>query len=658
MITNNYRFDASLFDPNVSADAIAELKPDEREYYELFKRMSEYSGKPVNDIHSYLYALDDLMHQMRESLNANTYNLLRLPLTEPVFEINPDTREIIVPKQFKENGLTIQGDKLAEIVWFKMPRFFDLTDFYNFKNDGTPSTNTFTGYHTYIEWYNPAAAKTDGGGKGVDLAYAMTCDEDYIYFGWPLADKVSAEAGTIQFTVRFLGVTNGEIQYNFSTKIQSCVIKTTLNFNLLQDNYKADSWEDLIYSRPVYSGVVNSIESPAPIVLQGLVDGYQDLEEVTIEHPAEGTEGEEGYKEPWTEKKYELNLEVKAASPNSANQNQELAFVWYHQVDGMDGLGQVTIDPDDENPPIKTVALTGTGYDIAAKSTYTINKVGRYTVQIGNTIGSDKRTRYVYTGIIEVPRPTEPNPYSNSPRYGYTGNVYHSEADNEPFARKTVLSIQIPSHYSYNTDGEVVNTLIPGDKLSYQWYVQKPTVDEDGAVTYTEPEAVEDANSVTYTPTIEGKYLVGVSAARNGAQTDEKKMSIADVRTPPRRFSEVGAKVTINYDEAAHMFTASINDPDRNPAHKVSYVWYRSDFGAASYGWSVVAQGGVNGLSLNNSKYQVTRSGNYRVEISEVVFDDVPEYKGETLPLYRVQSPVVSITDELTQYQGQTDLGE
>jgi hypothetical protein len=188
-------------------------------YDELFRSAEKQLGLPTNSIttiHDYLNAIKDI--NIRQ--NSNNYNLLRLPVAEdePLFEINANTREITVPPIFKQNGLTVQGDKLAEIVYFKMARFFDMMDLYLFANDGVTSTNIHNGAHTYIEWYNPSAKNPDYQ-KGVDFAYAMTCDEEFIYFGWPLADKVSGEAGNVQFTVRFLGVKDGEIKYNFSTKI-------------------------------------------------------------------------------------------------------------------------------------------------------------------------------------------------------------------------------------------------------------------------------------------------------------------------------------------------------------------------------------------------------------------------------------------------------
>ena len=53
---------------------------------------------------------------------------LRLPLDEPLFEIDADSRKITVPSNFATNGLSVQGDHLAETVFFSIDRYFDYKD--------------------------------------------------------------------------------------------------------------------------------------------------------------------------------------------------------------------------------------------------------------------------------------------------------------------------------------------------------------------------------------------------------------------------------------------------------------------------------------------------------------------------------------------------
>jgi hypothetical protein len=92
---------------------------------------------------------------------------LRLPLDEPYFEINANTRGITVPGELSQ--IAVVGDKLAEIVFFRIDRYYDAVDL-----------NT---RHIYIEWEVP-----DGKGgviKGIsrDFLRDTQSEKDKIIFG-------------------------------------------------------------------------------------------------------------------------------------------------------------------------------------------------------------------------------------------------------------------------------------------------------------------------------------------------------------------------------------------------------------------------------------------------------------------------------------------
>ena len=48
-----------------------------------------------------------------------------LPVDEELFEIDANSRVITVPASFKKNGIGVQGDEIAEIIYFKIDRFFE-----------------------------------------------------------------------------------------------------------------------------------------------------------------------------------------------------------------------------------------------------------------------------------------------------------------------------------------------------------------------------------------------------------------------------------------------------------------------------------------------------------------------------------------------------
>ena len=134
---------------------------------------------------------------------------LRLPLDEPLFEINANTRAISVPAEFRSNGLSVQGDHLAETVFFSIDRYFDYTDL---------STTDIT-----INWKM-------GQNTGRTKNFIMNTEilPGHIVFGWPINNVITAKSGSLTFAVEFRKEQNGEIAYNFNTLAANINIKDGL----------------------------------------------------------------------------------------------------------------------------------------------------------------------------------------------------------------------------------------------------------------------------------------------------------------------------------------------------------------------------------------------------------------------------------------------
>jgi hypothetical protein len=109
---------------------------------------------------------------------------LRLPLDEPIFEIDANTRVITVPNEFRTNGLSVQGDHLAEIVFFSIDRYFDRTDLSN-----TDIT---------INWKM-------GTNVGKTKYFIMSKDiiPGKVIFGWPINNIITQKSGSLTFAVEF-----------------------------------------------------------------------------------------------------------------------------------------------------------------------------------------------------------------------------------------------------------------------------------------------------------------------------------------------------------------------------------------------------------------------------------------------------------------------
>ena len=96
------------------------------------KRLEEIShalGKPINNIEEYyqnIVAISAL-----STANGSLYKYFLMPLDEPMFEIDANTRKITVPQHFAKNGVGVHGDHMAEILYFSIDRYFDYQDLYS-----------------------------------------------------------------------------------------------------------------------------------------------------------------------------------------------------------------------------------------------------------------------------------------------------------------------------------------------------------------------------------------------------------------------------------------------------------------------------------------------------------------------------------------------
>jgi len=182
------------------------------EYFQHISELAALAMGPLDDTRS-----EDIRH------GTDPY-FLRLPLDEPYFEINANTRAITVPSALSQIGVV--GDKYAEIVFFKIDRYFDAID--------------LDTRHIYIEWEAPGANGETIKGISRDFLRDTQSEKDKIIFGWLIDDRLTQAVGTIRFAVRFIEWTSSEdsaaegeqLAYSFSSLPAQISVVDSLHYDL------------------------------------------------------------------------------------------------------------------------------------------------------------------------------------------------------------------------------------------------------------------------------------------------------------------------------------------------------------------------------------------------------------------------------------------
>ena len=179
---------------------------------------------------------------------------LRMPVDEDFLLINNNTREISVNKtSFAKNGIAVEADHLAEIVYFKADRYFDRMDL---------SQNKM---HIEIRW-SLLNAKRQVVKYGASQALFIDAESfpGEIVFGWAITRDMCSEAGSLSFSVCFYIGENkaaeeiGLRDYNLNTQIASLPVKAGIGIANVKE--QVDSQND------IFKALFNSVYTDKSIM--------------------------------------------------------------------------------------------------------------------------------------------------------------------------------------------------------------------------------------------------------------------------------------------------------------------------------------------------------------------------------------------------------
>lgn len=217
------------------------------------------SDKYISSLNEYFSVIEDLANEDPK--------FTVLPLDEEPFFIDANSREIQPSPSFPKNVVGVRGDQVAEIIYFKINRYFDATD--------------LAEQDIYIEWEN---AKKDPG-MSREYVRDITSDPDYIIFGWPLALQITEYAGTVKYAIRFYKLKDlpdgtKELVYSFSTQPSTIVINDTINFDIKDDTIQRldEDVLNMIKDRFQNSKKDNvDTDVPTPVFSLNLTPGEYDI---------------------------------------------------------------------------------------------------------------------------------------------------------------------------------------------------------------------------------------------------------------------------------------------------------------------------------------------------------------------------------------------
>lgn len=391
-------------------------------YADLFEEANDVLNlseeDKITNMASYFAHLNDLKRL--------GYKFMRLPVDEKPFIVDLDTRDITIPAAFKANGIGVEGDSMAEILYFIVDRYFDdldlsvcLSEYNNISEDN----NTSSYGECHIQWHN---------GVYSGLTPVKFCDitNNTIIFGWPIHESITAIDGSkgkakLKFSVRFnyyKDPYSKEIVFSLHTKEAECEIHP--NLFRLNNNVEIvpDQIDDEIAMRPSFSRIFDSTIGQRPTISKDL-DPYTDI-----------PEGEDG-----------ASLEVGVAFTKLDDEDVNLLYQWK----------KIETDYQDE---IVGVA-SGEIIDDAVTNKYLATTPGKYYVSVG--IEYKGVPRWTHSNTTTIVQPSIVELISIADRYPYVGESVTINSIIYNDARSRLNGVQT---YSIFNNDSLVDEIEVSDK--------------------------------------------------------------------------------------------------------------------------------------------------------------------------------------------------
>ena len=454
---------------------------------------------------------------------------LRLPLDEPLFEIDANSRKITIPSDFAANGLSVQGDHLAETVFFSIDRYFDYMDLNN--------------CNIRINW-----KIGDVSGQSVNFSKSVDAEPGKIIFGWPVAKDLTGKSGTLSFAVEFYIERDNVISYSLNTLISTINIKeglvlinpTVINvnddiLNMLQNSSFGEGEAEVPNLEWLTNGLVTNPDSTVALEFINLAGnaidngGSQTLSSVPVKLYARAQAGAADIKYSTPAGKDDPVDEYVLVSKKDDDDNRiplDPSGTYYVKEGSVYNIASST---DIETWNNSEIAIPNKSELYARYATIEVNGVGEYYIQAQGII-FDKDNKKIGQGVLKptpvviCPEPDAPaeititSNNSNLEDEGY--DIDLSMADSVAFLTGDAVTLTATASGYDNKDAYEAPAVgvEPKALVQYIWY-------KDGNETPVNTSKwIRSTQNHSFAVSEEGRYVVGVKTFLNGKTTlDETK---------------------------------------------------------------------------------------------------------------------------------------
>lgn len=576
---------------------------DEDGNFLIVKNNERVISSGINSLNEYFQNIEALSElAIGSGRTGSDPYFLRLPVDEPYFEINANTRGITVPGELSQVGVV--GDKFAEVIFFRIDRYFDAVD--------------LDTRHIYIEWELPDGTR----GMSRDFLRDTQSEKDKIIFGWLIDDVLTKQTGTIRFAVRFVewtdrsdeAQTDSQLLYSFSSLPATITVSDSLHYTLFEDdeelkyntlnsssaiatmrgifeNSNPDS-EDASALDPAAEPVfVRDLDVDAELLegttyTRNLEGGAKNQERGSLKLIAEAFTNDSG--SIW----YQFSYKATENSGAEGVQTENYNFIEVSDHSETNRLYYIKKDNGVYQPVTQTdIANLGDGVQIYERTaSAVIDRPGYYKVNARNRV-TGKKTNVKDSFTLYIPYAAMPEVVTamhqdeenlDKPQRFVINKVDYTKYIN-PETRQSGAAATSNIEYIPNESGEGSVNLAPvlkaGDgvgegqteNLSYQWYKTDDIFD----VAMANAQPIEGATEATYTASEAGCYAVKVNNHFNNDDTETELLAAGVCRV-----TNMPVAPTINWSEWESTLVAGrVNIPDLEVTvgdhDKVTYEWHK-----------------------------------------------------------------------------------